>query len=356
MKTKSIFRYLMLFVALGIMSCSSSDDNGGDGNGGNGNGGNGGNGDTTTITVETERDNLFVDTALQIIVRDGAGNDVTDSSTIMIDGTAITANPHMFTAEGDFVITATKGEASDDTGKTIKVVTPTHRTKVLVEDYTGTWCGYCPRLAYKLDQLSGSDSDVIPVAVHNDTPFGFAQVGAMENTFGVSGYPTGIVNRQVEWNESNGQVLSLKNSKKECGLAINSSISGSTLSVTAKAHYDIDAYRAHKLVVLVLENGLLYDQANYMNNDSSSPWYQAGNPIPNFEHNHTLRASLTNVLGDEVPSSDTVLGNTYSKDFTYNIPGGYNAANLEIVTIMVDNNNRVVNVQKVAAGSNKDFD
>jgi hypothetical protein len=118
----------------------------------------------------------------------------------------------------------------------------------------------------------------------------------------------------------------------------------------------IDADEEHRLVVYVLENGLLYDQENYMNNDSSSPWYGAGNPIPNFEHEHVARAVLTNVFGDQIPAGQTVLGSNYSKDFTYTIPVAYTAANLELVAFVVDSSDKVVNVQKVKAGSNQDFD
>jgi thiol-disulfide isomerase/thioredoxin len=293
------------------------------------------------------------ETTFQIM--DNLGNDVTGLSVITVGGVEITDNPHVFVAGGTFDVVATYSDLTSNT-VSVTAVESTHTTKVLVEDYTGTWCGYCPRLAYKIDQLAANNANVIPVAVHNDNPFYFSQVSSMESEFGVNGYPTGKINRTITWNESDYQVLSNTDGFRSCGLAINSSLSGSTLSIKAKVHYDIDAGEEHKLVVYVLENGLLYDQENYMNNDSSSPWYGAGNPIPNFEHEHVARAVLTDVFGDQIPAGQTVLGSTYSKDFIYTIPAAYSAANLELVAFVVNSSGRVVNVQKVKAGSNQDFD
>ncbi len=350
----------MLFLAVGMMSCSSSDDSGsgsgGSGSGGSGSGGSGSD-DATSITVSTTRNNLFVNQGTTITVTDDLGNDVTSTSTLSVDGVEISTNPYTFTSAGDFVITAVNGDLSDATGKTVTAVIPTHTTKALVEDYTGTWCGYCPRLAYKLDQLASSNSNVIPAAIHSGDAMEPSFTTTMESAFSIGGYPSGRINRTIDWNETDSQVLGYLDDPKECGLALETSISGSTLSVTAKAHYDIDAFTDHKLVVYVLENGILADQANYMNSDSTSPWFGAGNPIPNFEHNHVVRAALTDCLGDAIPAGDSVLGSTYTKDFTFSIPGSYDSSKMEVVAFVVESSSKdVVNVQKVVAGSDVDFD
>jgi hypothetical protein len=93
-----------------------------------------------------------------------------------------------------------------------------------------------------------------------------------------------------------------------------------------------------------------------MDGNSSSPWNGAGDPIQNFEHNHVARATLTNIFGDQIPADQAVLGSTYYKDFIYTIPAAYSAANLDLVAFVVDSSGKVVNVQKVKAGSDQDFD
>jgi thiol-disulfide isomerase/thioredoxin len=189
------------------------------------------------ITLTSTIESCWVTEETTFQIMDDLGNDVTGLSVITVGGVEINSNPYVFTAGGTFDVVATYLDLTSN-AVAVTAVESTHTTKVLVEDYTGTWCGYCPRLAYKIDQLAASNSNVIPVAVHNDTPFMFSQVNSMMDQFGVGGFPTGKINRTVTWNETDNQVLANMNGFRSCGLAINSSISGSTLSIEAKVHYD----------------------------------------------------------------------------------------------------------------------
>lgn len=312
----------------------------------------------TSLTLETSLTSCFVTESTAVTVSDNFGNDVTSSSDITVGGAVMAANPHTFASAGSFDFTAGYYGLTSNT-VTVNAVASTHTTKVMVEDYTGTWCGYCPRLAYKIDELAVADARVVPVALHSESsshPLNYPDVSILESAYSISGYPTGKINRTITWNETDSHVLSQLDDIKPLGLAIDSNISGSTLSVTAKVHYDIDVTDAHKLVVYVLEDDLFYDQVNYMNGDSSSPWYGAGDPIVGFEHDNVVRTTLTNVLGDAIPGGETVMGNTFTQDFNYTIPGGYAAANLELVACVVDSTGKVVNAQLVHAGSDQAFD
>ena len=66
----------------------------------------------------------------------------------------------------------------------------TFRTNVLVEDYTGAWCGYCPRVAFKLDKLwKSTDEKITPLAIHDNNgmagadPFHFTKVSELKAKF-----------------------------------------------------------------------------------------------------------------------------------------------------------------------------
>ena len=236
-------------------------------------------------------------------------------------------------------------------------VESTHTTKVMVEDYTGTWCGYCPRLAYALDQTVQLNENVIPVAIHDDNDMLFPYANQLESAFGVTGFPTGKVNRKITWNESSSQPISYLDETKKLGLAINSSISGNTITAEVKVHYDRSETATQKLVVYLLENGLVYPQVNYYNGDSSSPWYQQGNPIQDFVHDHVAREVFTDVMGDLIPAAQTTMGNTYIANLSLTVPSSVqNTGNLEIVAFVVGADNKVLNVQKANLGENKDFD
>ncbi|WP_158526731.1 Omp28-related outer membrane protein [Olleya aquimaris] len=351
MKIKNIVKELVLvtFVVFAF-SCSKSEDE--PSSGGQVDPG----GVETAITISTAYDKTFKDSAVAFWVSNNNDADVTSQSTIFVNGTAIGSNVYTFPATGSFTIYATKGELQSNT-ITVEAILPTHTTKVMVEDYTGTWCGYCPRLATALENTVNLNANVIPVAIHDDNEMLFPYANQMENTFGVTGFPTGKVNRTISWNESTSQPISYLDFRQKMGLAINSSIAGNTISAEVKVHYDIDENNSQRLVVYLLENGLVYPQVNYYNNDGSSPWYQTGNPIQGFVHDHVAREVFTDVMGDVIPSGQTKSGNTYTANLTMDLPSSVQDSDkLEIVAFVVGADNKIQNVQKANLGEYKDFD
>ena len=64
--------------------------------------------------------------------------------------------------------------------------------RTLVEEFTGTWCGWCPRGTTALELLNEKYPDgVVTIAIHNDDP--------MEIDYGVTApsFPYGMVNRTI---------------------------------------------------------------------------------------------------------------------------------------------------------------
>ncbi|NQX80541.1 MAG: Omp28-related outer membrane protein [Flavobacteriaceae bacterium] len=310
----------------------------------------------TDLVITATEDEVFNGNTVTFKVVDDTGTVTTNSPTINIDGDDISGYSHTFTTAGDHTVYAYK---NDIKGKSITItsIESTHTTKVMVEDYTGTWCGWCPRLAYALEQTVELNGNIIPVALHNDNDMRYSDFDILASNFNITGYPSGRINRTIEWNESTSHPISLLKERKKCGLAINSSISGQNIDVEIKVHYDITEEDEQKLVVYLLENGLVYPQSNYLNDDMSSPYYNLGEYISGFVHNHTARATFTDPLGDLIPSSDTETDDTYTVNLSINIPSSIeNVNSLEIVAFVVDANKSVVNVQKADLGENKDFD
>lgn len=68
--------------------------------------------------------------------------------------------------------------------------------RVLIEEATGTWCGYCVRGIVKMEELENLYPETTaPIAVHNGDPMTDATydtgIGAK-----IAGYPSGLVDRQ----------------------------------------------------------------------------------------------------------------------------------------------------------------
>jgi hypothetical protein len=315
----------------------------------------------TAVTLWADTDSFwFSDGSANLIATDNLGNDVTGLVTYAAESGAV-SNPATFSTAGTYNVVATFTLEDNTTIASnaieLKAVESTHATKVMVEDYTGTWCQYCPRLAYALEQAVATNSNIIPVAVHDDNDMPFPNVDALLNAFNITGFPSGRVNRTIDWNESTSQPVGLLDYRQNMGLAINSSISGTTISATIKVHYDLKADSPNRIVVYLLENGLVYPQVNFYNGDSSSPYYQQGNPIQDFVHNHTARTTFTNAFGDAIPTAETGTDNTYVVDYSLTVPSSVqNTGNLELVAFVVGLDDTVLNVQKADLGENKDFD
>ncbi|MEM5564028.1 Omp28-related outer membrane protein [Psychroserpens sp. AS72] len=315
----------------------------------------------TSITLSSTTDSFWYDDGqASLLVVTNLGNEVTVNSTLTAD-TGVVTNPVTFANPGTYNVVATYEleDGSTLTSNTIelKAVESTHTTKVMVEDYTGTWCQYCPRLAYALEQAVASNSNIIPVALHDDNDMPFPNITSLLNTFNITGFPSGRVNRTINWNESTAQPAALLNNRQNMGLAISSSISGNTITAEVKVHYDLKITSENRIVVYLLEDGLVYPQINFYNGDPSSPYYQQGNPIQDFVHDNTARTTFTDVYGDPIPFADAATGSTFVANYSVTVPASVqNTANLELVAFVVGTDNKVLNVQKADLGEVKDFD
>ena len=307
------------------------------------------------IFVSLSSSGIEINEEIEFTVVDNYDNDVTSESTFYVDGVAITGTKYSTTTSGLHEVYAVYTSLNGDLqSATSNFVVFRFTQKVLVEDYTGTWCGYCPRLAYKLEQAEQQNSSVIGVAIHNDDPMEYENEAQMRGQYGVTGLPAGRINRTITWNESLDQVIGYTEENQGLGLAINSSLSGDNVSADVKIAYDV-ATSGNKLVVYLLEDGLIYPQVNYMNNDSSSPWFGAGDPIVGFVHNNVLRKSFTDIFGDAIP--DGLALGEHTATFNLTIPSSVqDNSKMEIVAFVLNTFGTVVNVQHAAIGVNQDFD
>ncbi|MDP5077894.1 MAG: Omp28-related outer membrane protein [Nonlabens sp.] len=348
MKKTTLVKLFTLFLAIGVASCSSnSTDDGGDTGGGSG---------TSALTLTVDKSRVYDNTLVSYIVRDAAGAIVTSSAVVTVDGQVAPNGIALLTGVGTKSATATLGTETSNT-VAVTVIAPSFTTKMLIEDYTGTWCGWCPRMSKSIQDLhSGQDGDrIIAIAVHNGDNMAFALEGQMRSRFGVTTFPSGILNRDARWSGSSNDLMNLSqprallNSVKPVGLAINSSLSGSTVNATVKVGFDLDQ-TGTKLVAVLLENGKVANQTNYTSN------YGGGATITGFVHNEILRANFTDIFGDVIPDASSVGGGEYSATLSVAVPAGVNNANMEIVAFVVDSSNKVINVQRAPVGTNQPFD
>jgi len=213
---------------------------------------------------------------------------------------------------------------------------------VLLEDYTGTWCGNCTRVAYGVEQVVAQTDKAVVIAIHNgNDPYHFADYMPLKNLISPDHdleLPQARLNRTTVWTDpdTNAQdAINLTSNNCGLGLAMQSTVENGNINLDVKVKF-AQNFTGLKLVVYVLENGLHYRQVNY------STYYNSVHNILNFEHNHVLRATLTNLLGD--PLNGSVFDQTVSRNFTVAIPANVSdAANISFVAFVTDASNKVIN-------------
>lgn len=282
--------------------------------------------------------------------------------------------------EYDGRVSATKTFAS------VESIPSEYTQKVLIEDYTGTWCGYCPRMVTILNYLTEYSDRIIPVAIHclgaPLDPWTYEYNLDMTNpdNYNAQGQPKGKINRIYELDQLQGtypcpydrdvytpQLLPYLNETAVLGLGINSSLSGNNLSIDVKVGFVTDDIPEARLVVNLIEDGLKHEQTNYYagSGNTCDPEYDYANMpqhIPDFPQEHVLLKSYTDIFGDVIPQQEIADGNVWTRNFNVQLPDNVtNSDNLTIVAFVLGNgdeisNREVINVQSAKINTEQDFD
>jgi thiol-disulfide isomerase/thioredoxin len=341
MKKIKLPKLIIAFTLLVALSCSKTEEN-------------------VSLTAPTGQitvDKIVRQASLrnQVIpfaVQNEMGDDVTETTIFYVDGQEITGKTFSSPTVGEFEV---YGKYTENgvliTTNTVPFSVIIPKRKVVLEDYTGTWCGFCPKVTAALENLHALTTDVAVVAIHQTAsslpdPLHFEDFNILKDAFFENqGLPVARINRTGVWEDPYNAdiVLSMAGVETDLAIAILSRLDGNTLTVRTDVVFENGSLSGDKLVVYLLENGVVHAQTNYFNTDMTSPYYQQGNPIPNFVHNDALRLSLTQVLGDNI--SATAELEEFSKTFTITIPDDYNKANLSLVAMVVSDDNSARNAQ-----------
>lgn len=223
--------------------------------------------------------------------------------------------------------------------------------RVLIEDYTGTWCGNCTRVALAIERVLEKTNRAEIVAIHNgDDPYHFPGIDPLKNLIypGIADLPlpTSRLNRTVVWKfpETSNiqQAVDLTGYNCGLGLAVNSTMSGQNIDLNVKVKF-AEAYQNLKLVVYLLEDNLNYFQVNY-----TSTYHGGLNPIPNYDHDNVVRSTVTNIMGDAMGTSFAA-GSTFERSFNVSVPADVeNSANIRFVAFVVGEDSKAINVRSAS--------
>lgn len=203
------------------------------------------------------------------------------SASTLLTFNGVKANEEAFV---DFSLQVTKvnGEAFD--GQKVTVSVPAFNggfvRKIVAEDATGTWCGWCPGGIEALDYLKSNYPDrAIAIGVHCSNgnmkdPMEISEYLKFVSDY-VGGFPNVLYNRMISQTPTTpypqvcefvDQVAAYYDYPTYAGVALDghSSEDGKTASVTASAEFLIASSVPHYLSFVIVEDGVgPYMQENY---------------------------------------------------------------------------------------------
>lgn len=211
--------------------------------------------------------------------------------------------------------------------------------RVVVEDYTGTWCGYCPRGKTTLESIVTMHPTTIGMEVHNGDTYSNTYSNAVITGINPSGYPTGGIDRfafggttsAFSTNTWMSKAMTRSSTSTPVAVDFTSTYNATTktLSVTVTAKFVAAASGDLRISCVLTEDGVVTTndpQHNYMGNgcsspDPASPWYTSPCSITNYVHNGVARVNLAPTFGTAgvIPAS-VIANSTYSTTYTYTLP------------------------------------
>lgn len=273
-------------------------------------------------------------------------------------------------------------EAEPEPTPVITAMPATFTQKVLVEEYTGAWCGYCVDGAYKLETFMKNYPGIVyGVSIHQGDGMQSPVWSNYDSTFNVGGFPEGMVNRIPNGGKpsfNRGSWSSAVNSAKaktaKCGLALESRVSGTDVQVIVHVGFNQNLSGNYRLCVMIVEDnvsgtGSQFDQVNYYSKNNPSgpadttgthPYYNLPYKITGYKHKQVQRKYFSSTFsGDVIPSGEMVAGNEYIDTLTTSV-SGFNTANCKIIAFVNKvgttlTTHEIMNVQQVKLGSLKNW-
>jgi len=243
--------------------------------------------------------------------------------------------------------------------------------RVIGEEGTGTWCGFCPSGTVALEYMEANfEDEFIGIAVHNADPMA---VSEYDTNLGFESFPNGRINRKFDQSPS------------EFPLGLDLEISAVTpiaVDILAVGNLDTREIEIEALVesvtqlndidyrisIIITEDGVTgtgsgYNQTNYFSggaygdliNVNGVNWVDLPDPVlaEDIEYDHVARAILggfDGLLGSI--NSDLSAGDMSSQEFSWIVPSNMDMSKLHAIALIIDNaTGEILNGAKTSVAS-----
>lgn len=243
--------------------------------------------------------------------------------------------------------------------QTIVSTSPANKNVVL-EEFTGVNCGYCPDGHRIANQIAAANPGrVFVLNIHqggyagNNPNYKTSFGDAIANQTGLTGYPAGTINRHVfsgtvtslsrnNWSNASNQILA---QSSPVNVAAKASINFETreIIVDVEAYYTANGTgTTNKLNVAILQNDIIGPQAGSSLNPSQVVGTQ-------YRHMHMLRHFITGQWGEDITT--LAEGSFIEQQYTYTAPAHINNVelvleDLEIVVFISEGRQEIITAAK----------
>ncbi|MBQ2123303.1 MAG: Omp28-related outer membrane protein [Bacteroidaceae bacterium] len=277
---------------------------------------------------------------------------------------------------------AADGFPNDNKVKTqLLALSESYPRKVVMEEFTGTWCGWCPRGMAAIEKLqSDYPNDFIAIGVHASDNFEAETYYPILNT--AAGFPSALINRVVEadpyygLSENNYGIKELvelvKELPTEAQIGVSSKLSADKSEIEfssySRFNISVDNMSAYVIAYALIEDGLMGVQTNYYSKSMASqtgfteanlpaellPFYNQASSY--FTTYNDVARGIYDAWGIEGSLSGTVQSGK-AKAHTYTIPMPaeiQNPDNVSVVAMLMDAyTGEIIAAEKAKLGEEK---
>ncbi|KAA5535038.1 Omp28-related outer membrane protein [Taibaiella lutea] len=237
------------------------------------------------------------------------------------------------------------------TGVAVFAQTPQNKKRVVVFDFSDTWCSPCGQFGVAVadtvdNKLQDGDKGYLIGIKGSFEPSSPAWInalgaGTLFDNFGLQGVPTLMVGNyesQATTGNNAGDIADIMNATATfdakpvvASTAANMTINGNVLTVNAKAKFWEDATGEYYMTAFLAEDNIVAAQASN---------------LANTIHHHVLKGAMATTgaalnpvpWGEQIGSSSITANTEFPKTYTVNIDTVSNKENLEVYILLFKKN------------------
>lgn len=250
---------------------------------------------------------------------------------------------------------------------------PVHRP--LIEEYTGTWCGWCVRGLVGMELLKQRFGDeFIGVAYHNGDPMEIMSSNDFPNDFW--GFPTAFIERAYEvdpyygFGNTSAGIISDMEQFAAMNVIADAFVTAqwtsdekTAIDVDVTSYFTIDAGAYYALEIMLIADDLhgsssSWNQKNYYNGSSSysndpylGPWVKKPGSVSGYHFNDVI-VGTSGVVSGSLPDK-IIAYNDYSFHYSFTLSSLpvpsliQNKDNLHVIAVIINKKNgQVVNANR----------